>query len=279
MFVVLIAGLSAGFVGFITKIIIREKYSSTAYTLLWTIVGSIIFFPLLVLQPCQSLTKDILPWLCLCLAGFCFSMANREMFTAFKTIDFSMYSIIFRLNMIVAILGSIIFFNDRLTINKLLGIIAIFTGIIIVFLDTEKRFSFSRGSVHVLVAAVLVGIAAVFNKQALSFLPISIVAFGNYFLQIPFVFSRGNLKQALEITRLDWRKVLIVAVLIPIAWGGYAFALQKSNISIVQPVYQTLQFITQMSLGIVVLKERDHLARKFTGFALNLAGIILVCLG
>ena len=278
MLAVIIAGILTGCVSYITKIIIINKYSSAAYTLLWTIIGSIMFFPVVVYQTSMRLPQNILAWVCLVLAGLCSSLANRQTYTAFKKIDFSVYSIIFRLNIIFAVVLSATVFNDKLSVNKTIGIIVILAGVLVIFFNKRGFNSINSGYLNAIISALLVGISVIFSKYALDFLPISVVAFGNYFFQIPFVLSRKMFSEVIEIVKVSWKKVAMGGILIPLAWGTYTFALQNENISIVQPVGQAIQLITQIALGIIVLRERENLQRKISGFILNIVGIVLVCL-
>ncbi len=106
-----------------------------------------------------------------------------------------------------------------------------------------------------------------------------------YFLRNGLIYASWPLTQVFEVIKLCTKLIIIWAVFIAFGWGGYIYAFQIGNISIVQPIFQGLQLIVPALFGILVLKEKDKLKENgklyttLVCLVLTVGGIILISLG
>ena len=276
MYLVIVPAIISSLVGMMIKSITIEKFNSKAYTLLFAILGSIVFAFLALVQGNFVFSNNLIAWFCLCLTGVLFSLANTETYTAYKTTDFSLCSILYMSNIIISVILSVMIFKDEISVYKSIGILVIFIGSILVFLNNTNRFVFSKGALHIFNAAALAGSAVIANKIALQYFPLSVVGIANFLFQVPFVISKNTVKEITDITKEFFPQILIWFLVAPFSWSIYMYALKNGNVSVVQPVYQSTLLVSQIVLGIIVLKESKNMPRKICGLVLNVIGIILV---
>ncbi|MGE5473229.1 MAG: EamA family transporter [Ignavibacteriales bacterium] len=274
--VVFISAIISAYAGSITKSITNDKYNPGAYTLIFAECASIMFFIIALFQIPTKISLDPIAWICFCGTGIIFSLSNIETFKAFETIDYSLCSIIYRVNIIVSVILSFFLFNDKLGSLNIIGIFLILLGSSVALYDGKKKNFLSIGAIHALASGVLVGIAVILNKYVLEVLPAAIVCIGNYLFQIPFVINKKTFKQSIDIAKTFSWQIILWTMMLPFSWGGYMFVLSRGNISVVQPVYQSVLLIAQVILGIIMLKENENISVKMVGLLLNIAGILFI---
>lgn len=279
--VAIFAGITGAFLMYLSKQISQKStYLPQTYTFAWAVIGSITFLPIAIISHIEILNDiNINSLIWLVFAGLAFGLGNIFSFKAFKNVDISAHTIAFRLNIILTILAGIFIFDEQLTNVKYAGVFAILIGILVLISPSGKRLSFNKKIMLSLTAAVFSAIAVTCTKLAqtngINFI---IVAFANYFFQIPFVISPKTLSQTKEMftNRKILSRIILVIFLIPISWGSTVFS-YKGNLSIVQPTMQIVQLIVTVGLGIFILGEKDSILKKSIGTFLGIIGIILIC--
>lgn len=273
----IIAGILGGIFSLFSKTIIESDINSKTYTLLWTAAAAIIFGMVLIFNLPNISSISLIGIILLIFAGLCYSISNSLIFKAFRTLELSKYSIINPVTIIAALFGAVIVLHEKVSLIDGFGITAIFIGIIITFYQRGYSNSYKDGSMLALASAFITGAASIFNKLALLYAtPILVVIFTNYFFQIPFVLNRQTAREALIVFKKFPYKIIIGGIIAAASWGLYVYSLKIGNVSVVQPINNTLYIVTQSILGMIILNERKDVLKKIIGLGVCILGIVLI---
>lgn len=199
-------------------------------------------------------------------------------FKALKQIESSETSILLSSQRLWLVLGAFIFLNEPFSIQKLIGTIIIFFGIMVAQWKKQK-FVFNQGAFFVLLAALSYAIAEIISFYILR--NFDTTSFSVYNCLLPvlalIIITPKTLKKltfylkpkrALNISLVSLNDTLATIFLF------FAYQIGR-NASQIGPLMAT-QTIVSVLLAILILKERNNILNKIIGASIVVAGVILV---
>ncbi len=214
-------------------------------------------------------------WLLIAAATLGYGLYERTHFLARKHIDASTTAILFRLSPVVTFIGAILFLHEPLTITKLVGA-AILIGASLVVVHKNPKLQANRAVWIAIFAAVMLGLAGIFDKPASFGLPANLYSVALWGLSLLIVaFPSISFSQLKTEFIIGGWKVALTALLNVVGFVLYVQALSLADASLVTPVTSSSGTLTVLA-GIIILKENTYIARKIFAGALMLIGILLL---
>lgn len=213
------------------------------------------------------------PWLVLLVASFGYGMFERGRFVASKLIDASLLVTLGNINVLVAFVGSLILYNEKLTLDKTIGSLLIIFSLILVSLGKNKKKFPLKSILIVLGVYSMLGVGWMLDKYGAHFFKAETYniiiwiapIFFIYFPQIKFKFIKQEFKTA------SWRIFLLAGLNVV----GYYFqlkALSLTEATKVIPILQTGTILTVIA-GVILLNERENMVRKIIAGLIAVAGV------
>jgi drug/metabolite transporter (DMT)-like permease len=213
--------------------------------------------------------------------GAAFSLATVTHIEALKYVPASVAYPIIRLNAVIVIIFSIIFFNDRVSVYQVIGIILALTVIVILSRQAEDgKFStrnMRRGFILVTVALLSGAVASISSKFAAVYTNKMAFMAVSYFLAT--VFSFGVTKsRAPQEANQNHREALFIGCVMGLInfVGFYSFlkALSLGPLSIIVSI-TGLHFVIAILLAVLIYKEPLTPPRVF-GILLTIVAVIFL---
>ncbi len=107
------------------------------------IIMALVFYLIFDLKNKASLPSGINPWLVVLFVSLIYGFFERLRFVIVKLLDASTLTIIGNMTVVVAFIGSVFIYSEKLTINKLLGAILILFSIMLVSINKTKNKNIS----------------------------------------------------------------------------------------------------------------------------------------
>lgn len=189
--------------------------------------------------------------------------------------ELSISSVISRLRIVWVGIVSYLFLGERLMAVEYVGMVLILIGLMSVV--QIKSLKVNQGVKYALVSSLVVAFLSPGIKHAQGFASVPVVMF---FFTMPSVFiipvlmrsARERLVQSIRVKPAI--QVLIVTVNVATMYT-LSYALKSGPVSLVTAVYQSMSMVSVLS-GIVLLKEREHAAKKIIGSILALGGVLMM---
>lgn len=209
-----------------------------------------------------ALPSELKAWIALLIASFCYAMFERGRFVAAKLLDASVLTTVVNISVLVAFIGSLFLYSETLSTNKLVGGVLIIGALFLVSIGKKSKSSSTKGILIAVLISVMLGLGWMLDKLGTQFfnastynifiwtVPIIFI----YFPHIKFDVIKSELKLA------SW-KVFLLAGLNVVGYLLQLKALEIAEATRVIPIVQTSTLFTVL-MGIVLLKERESIARK-----------------
>jgi drug/metabolite transporter (DMT)-like permease len=214
------------------------------------------------------------------LAGLFFSFYHYFLSLSYKTEDVSkVYPITTSSPIFVTILAMILL-GEKITMLGFLGILTVILGILIINAVTIKNFTFTRGVVYAIAAAITYSFGAIVEKTGVGrsniFLYIYFLTFFMTFFL--FIYSRKSTTAGhLKFFKENFSYLLAASVVLFLSVVTYRFGLETLNVSYASSIRQ-VNAVFGVIMGIVLLKEKDIL-RRLVGSIIIIIGIFFIKLG
>jgi drug/metabolite transporter (DMT)-like permease len=178
---------------------------------------------------------------------------------------------------------AVLVLGERPTMTELLGALGIVLGSAVVGLSTAKSLrsqDWGRSITLALLCGLTIAAYTVWDQQAVKAWALPVIGFywGQLLIRaamcLPWMI-RDRVHLGGWIQR-DWRWILLIAVLSPLAYQLVLYAMTMAPLSLVAPLRET-SILFAVMLGALVLKETD-LRRRLFGALLMLVGLALVTL-
>jgi drug/metabolite transporter (DMT)-like permease len=207
-----------------------------------------------------------------------YAVAMWGFFTSMKYVPISEIVFLESATPLWVLFGSVIFLGEIFSINKLLGVILIITGILIAFrYKGTKRWT--RYHTLGLTSGALYAGAYMVDKYLLHFLPTlfyQALSFGLPSLTLLIIFHKKLSDIQYFITNKKARNIIWSSVFAGLSFFALFQAYQISGeVSRINPIFETKALFV-MILGIVFLKEKDNMYRKIVGIIFALGGVVLI---
>lgn len=231
--------------------------------LIFTIMGSFKSF---------ALPLEPKAWIALIIASFCYAMFERGRFVAAKLLDASVLTTVVNISVLVAFVGSLFLYSETLTTHKLLGGVLIIGALFIVSLNNKAKKASKKGLIIAVLISVMLGLAWMLDKLGTQFFNagtynIFIWTVPIIFIYLPYI-KLDAIKSELKLA--SW-KVFLLAGLNVVGYLLQLKALETAEATKVIPIVQTSTLFTVL-MGIILLRERDHIVRKIIAGIMAIAG-------
>ena len=258
------------------KLATKRSENDGALAIILQAIGgliTILFIPLFKIQ----FPANIKTYLLLGTACIFYAIAERLFVVARRGLDVSTYSILEQTLTIFLIILGLLFFNERLVINKIIGTLFVIVGNIIV-LFKKGKFKFSKytivgllGNLSLAIACVIdVGISDQFNLPIYVSITLIVPAFMTFLVDkiklsdIINDVKRGN-KRAILLVGATWGLMMLTRI------RAYLFG----SITTIAPI-TSITTVLNVLVAYFVLKEKDSLPRKLLAALFVVFGIVLI---
>lgn len=204
-----------------------------------------------------------------------YGLFERLRFKAASGVQASELAVIGNVAIIVSFMGSVWLYHEALSWTKVLGTVLVITAIILVSWQAKTKI-IRKEALIVVAAQAIQGVALAVDKMGAQYfrpelynimlwtLPLLVIFF-------PYIKPKDILN---ELKIGSW-KIGVLAILNVFGYFVFLKALVLAEATRVIPIIQTSS-LAAVILGIILLKERDRLARKFSAVGIALAGVYLL---
>jgi drug/metabolite transporter (DMT)-like permease len=176
---------------------------------------------------------------------------------------------------VIAFLGSIIFFGEILTINKILGTSFIIIATIIVAYKNSKLKT-GRGFWLAVFVAVIYGLAWMIDKPGSNNIPAGFYSLIIWLLPLPIIaFPKIKIIDLKKEIKNAGMWVIILGLINALGFYTLLKALSLAEASRVIPIISSASVLTIIG-GIFILNEKSHIWRKLLAGVIMFAGILLL---
>lgn len=207
------------------------------------------------------------------------SVSNYFLYTALKTMEASTFNIIFSTRSLFTALASSLFLNEILSGKQFLGVLLILFGVAIVLINKKTFKKFDKAVIFSVFAAACFGFANTNDRVLLS--SFNLYPYVTLAFVTPAVFMAmlkpqtfKNINRFLDKSLVS--KMILLCFFYTAASATFFSALQVSPNSSQVAAISVSSVILTVILSIVLLKERDNLARKLIGAVVSFLGLFLV---
>ena len=209
------------------------------------------------------------------LAIVSYGLYERSHFTARKHIDSSTITILFRLAPLIAFIGSLLFFKERLSVMQLFGAGALISSAALV-IHKNPHLKMGRPLLIALFSALMLGVAWMLDKPGSQGLPASLYSFIMWVAPVGIIaFPSVSLKQLRREVIIGGWKVVLLAFLNVFGYFIYLKALSLEEAIKIIPITSSTGTLTVLA-GIFLLNEKTFIKRKLIAGALMFVGILLL---
>lgn len=207
-----------------------------------------------------------------------YALANIFIFKSLKITEASRFTVIFSSKTLFAVLGVSLFFKEGLTSTQWLGAILIMLGVVVVSVK-DFRKKINTGDLFALIAAFLFGLANINDRFLVKFFdPYSYVVIGFLLpgLAIALFYPKKLKNLKIYFKKNFIYKMTILCLLYGLSAVAFFAALQITPNSSQLFSINSFGAILTVVLSIIILKEKDRIAKKILGAVMSVAGLLLV---
>lgn len=256
------------------KIAINAEYPrATAIVFnLWAVLLSLVVFFITGSYKNFSLPTEPAAWIFLAIACTSYAIYERWRFVIAKMLDASVLTIVSNISVAFAFIFSLFLYHETLTVGKLVGASLILVALVLISVAKHKQTISLKGVAVAFVVYSILGLgwaldkkgSLYFNPDTYQILVWIVPLIGIYF---PYV-KLSEIKYEFKVA--SW-KVIVLAGINVIAYLLQLKALVLADATKVIPILQTSTLLTVM-LGILLLGEKDNVARKIIASLIALVG-------
>lgn len=262
------------------KIIVsNEKVDEIAFSIIFLFAPGFLTLPLIMVQPVRLPTQPA-AWIALFVSCIGYACCMLLYFYSMKRIEISQVETIGTTRAIWMMVSGILFFNEAITLSKMIGICLIMAAIVMVYARKESLIGLGKTHFAVLLYAILISNCYALDKYALGYFPL--VFFQVLIFTVPAcitaIFFPASVKKIIPMFKTKRNIIFMMTCFLFQAVSTLALyrAYQLGGqLSIVGPIAQTTTLVT-ITAGIVILHEYWNLKRKIAGILLALLGVIFL---
>lgn len=203
---------------------------------------------------------------------------NILIFKGLKKVEASEYTVVFSTRAIWSVLAAIVFLHESFSVKQIIGAALIILSVFVVSWK-KKSFRLNEGEMLTLAASFFVGIAFINDTYMLN--KVDLFFYLPLVFALPAVFALiTNYKRFIKTNNwLSWRetlKVSFLSLLFAVSATSTFSAYEKGHNAGQIAILNQTSTILIVVLGIVFLKERNHLYLKILGGVISLLGVYLV---
>ncbi len=269
----LLAGTASNMFNVVNRSTLRERGDSTLYSWLFEVFRLAIFMCAFVVNP--TLPKHLSTYGWLVALGINEAASVYFFMKSHKHTKLSLSTFLIKLQLIWTPLLAYVLINERLNSSDYLGIGIILLGIFIGVYS--PRMKADKGIVITFISSVFISLNAVFTKAAAGdastpfiLLMMSLPSV----LVFPFL-MKSFAPRIRTMSGLFVKSVAASVVFNVVAMSLAVSAIRLGSTSKVTAVYQGMMIVSVL-YGIIVLREKEHIAQKLIGTAITLFGLALL---
>jgi drug/metabolite transporter (DMT)-like permease len=249
---------------------------------LMSVVETLIWLPLALLVVDTAIFLSPLAWLAMCGSAALHIVYFWLLTSAYGRGDLGVaYPIARATGPLLSAIFAILILGERPSPIELLGALAIIAGSLVVGFSTAKSMrstNWSKGIGLALLCGLTIAAYTVWDRQSVRAWAMPVVGF--YWGQLlvraalctPWMISDRRLMAGW--VRQDWRWILLIGVLSPLAYQMVLYAMTLAPLSLVAPLRES-SILFAIVLGALFLGETD-LRRRLLGALLMLAGLTII---
>ena len=222
-------------------------------------------------------------WQSICLlllASVTIAAFNVAPFRINKHIDTTQYLIISNIYTPVTVLIGVYILHEAFSGTQFLGMLMLVIGAILVAAKglTKSTFKFDKHGIELALLAILLGIGLATEKAALSYISPAMYMVIGYGLQAicTFFFARKDLAAMRHINKAGVIELLQLGAARSGHILGYFMSLVLSRKVALMASLTSFRIPLVFIASIFILREREHLPRKFVGVVIATIGLILL---
>lgn len=254
----------------------NEKSDPIAYATLFQLFCGVIIGVIALVTGIKI--PDLQPiWINLLLASVLYGLATICIYKSLKTIEASLFTILFASRVIWTIFGGVLLLHETFLPIQIFGAVLIFASVVFVSW-TKASLKFQKAEYFALAAAAFFAIATVNDAYILqSFDPTTYLAYGfigpGIFIWLLYL-KKSRVIVSTMVSKAS-RGIWLLAVVYSISALGFVWAYKLgNNIAQLASIYQISSILT-IAFAVVLLRERDHLWRKIIAGVIGFVGVLL----
>jgi len=260
----------------ISRISLSTTKHEYAYTILWQLFCAFLA-PLFLLFDTFSVNVDPHVLVLFGISIVFWALVDAFLFSAYKFEEASVLAAILPLNYVFTFVVSVLFFRSLVKPTIVLGFVIIMVASFLIgFYKT--RFRPSKGGVFALLCSFFTGAALGFNSEVVKSFSIPPYMFAAFIFPAAvnfFIFLRPRVAEMRYELRLQWKGILLNAVMMDASFFFLLKAFQLGNVPQVVSISASSTLLTALA-GIVLLKEKKNISLKIIAAALATLGVVLV---
>jgi len=223
-----------------------------------------------------SLPTNPTAYLIVFIAMVCYGLFERGRFVAAKLLDASVLTTVSNIGVPVAFIGAALLYNEPITPNKLLGGLLILVALLLVSYKNGTKKHSAKGIVIAVLIFIALGIGWMLDKAGTTYFNANTYSFLVWTLPLIIIIFPGIKLSALkEEMKIGTWKVYLLAAINVLGYLAQLKALTLTEATRVIPIVQLSTLFTVL-MGIIILKERDHIPRKIIAGTIAIIGAILL---
>jgi len=270
------AALIGGFSSILhRKIVLNE--STISYAFLYNIIVGLMFIPFMLMD--FGFSTNPYHWLIILASTILWSLVAKVSLDAYKAVEVSTREPISQINLIFVLILSLIFLKEILTLQKIIGTLIIFAGVLLITYEPGKSFRklSEKGILLVILSAALYSIASIVDKYALNFFSVGSYGFMAYFLPgiVLGSFAIREKEKIKSLIKNQLKSILVVTFFGAIYFNLVLSAYNLTDISLAFPIIRLATFIAVFG-GIYFLKEKQFAWKKVLAAIIVFIGVLLI---
>jgi uncharacterized membrane protein len=221
-----------------------------------------------------ALPNEPIAWVYAAIAILLFGLSERLRFIVSKLLDASVNAIIGNVYILVSFIGALFLYSESASAIKLIGAALIILALFIVSYTKKTTRNYTlKGILLGILFETFVGLAGMLDKKGVQYFnPQTYNIFVWLFPLLVIIFPYIKIKDIVSEFKLGSWKIIIVAAFNVLGYLFLLKAFELSEATRVIPIVQTSTLFTVL-FGIILLKERENIARKIIGGILAVIGI------
>lgn len=269
----LFAGIFSTAFNFINRNFLKDNRDATSYAWLFELTRTILFTPLIVFElPVKHSYYSVLVLL---LLGFVEYFSVYVFMKMHAYTHLSVSTIITRLRLVWVPVLAYMFLGEHLLLRDYLGVGIIFLGQSLIV--SPRKFIFDKGMRFAFFSSVATAALALVMKKASDLFPTAIITATMGIPTIvgyPFFMKNCRLR-IWSLWKKNYKAIVIATIFNALAMYFLIWSLKLGDVSKVTAIYQS-SLLFGVVTGIVLLNEKEDVAKKIVGGLVTVLGILLL---
>lgn len=271
----ILGGIGSNVYNFITRYVLKDGDDVMAFAWLFEVIRFLIFGAIILFEQLPPITLKTIALFVLVGAVELVSIYVWMKMHSYAQLSIS--SILIRLRLVLIPIFAFFFLREILHAGEYVGILILFVGIMIA--GAPHKLTYDKGVRYAYVFSVVGALLAVVMKAASGVLSPAMIMFA---LSVPStallpLMVKNHKPKFAALLNKNFSHKVIMSLVNAGSFYLYTFALALGAVSVVQSIYHSMMIVSVFA-GIILLKEREDIARKIFGTAITILGILVVTL-